>query len=133
MRICINIQKISLFHLFIPQIQSILESHRHTSHTHFWAYSKTPIFDHGKPKHFQSTFNFCEFVSTCKKWGCFLDWFWTNNWLKNLTNWLAESILAYTSGTRFFPKYRICVANKKRYFLAHFPNSKNPGLIRTTW
>ena len=155
--------EISLFHLFIFDIQSILESHDHTCHTHlrpcpskifltcfyflkicinikkisfsicsFLTYSQlspvtiwphpflamstsktfkhllicknfyqhpknqlipsvhssdtvnfrvhtwltTPIFDHNQPKNFQSAFNFCEFVSTCKKWSCFIYWFW---------------------------------------------------------
>ena len=29
----------------------------------------TPIFDHAQPNNFQSTINFCEFVSSCKKCG----------------------------------------------------------------
>ena len=56
----------------------------------------TPIFDHDQPINFRSTFNFYEFVSTCKKWGCFIDLFWENTWFKNPVIWLAESILVYT-------------------------------------
>ena len=41
-------KKMSSFHLFILEVQSILESYDQTGH----------------PKIFWSTFNFCEFVST---------------------------------------------------------------------
>ena len=54
-------------------------------------------------KNFQSTFRSCEFVSTCKKWGCFINVIWRNSIFKNPAIWLAESILAYISGTGFFP------------------------------
>ena len=54
--ICIKMPKISLFHLFILQIQSILKSHHMTGHTHF---------DHANPKNFQ--INFHEIVTACKK------------------------------------------------------------------
>ena len=131
--ICINMQKISLFRLFILQIQSILESHHQTGHAHFllcpsqnfqlsfilheffpacntsghyicsflryksrvWDRVKrksqspetrlaSPIFfDHTLTKTVSSTFNFCEFPSTCKKWDCFIHLFWKNNWFKN--------------------------------------------------
>ena len=39
----------------------------------------TPIFDHAKPKNFRPTFNFCEFVSTSKKCGCFIYLLWRNS------------------------------------------------------
>ena len=39
----------------------------------------TPIFDHAKPKNFRLTFNFCEFVSTRKKCGCFIYLLWRNS------------------------------------------------------
>ena len=39
----------------------------------------TPIFDHVKPKNFRPTFNFCEFVSTSKKCGCFIYLLWRNS------------------------------------------------------
>ena len=32
----------------------------------------TTIFDHAQSKNFQSIFNFCEFVATCKILGCFI-------------------------------------------------------------
>ena len=52
--------KISLmFHQFIFQIQSILESNHQTGHTHF--------FDHVHLKNVQSSFNLCETVPVCKK------------------------------------------------------------------
>ena len=34
--ICTSMQKMRLFHLFSFEIQSILESHDQTGHTHFW-------------------------------------------------------------------------------------------------
>ena len=140
---CINVQKISYFHLFVFELQSIFESRDQTGYTHFWLrspqkfsitfyftwictrmqisvnstcsflrYSQfwspvtklaTLIFDHAKAKNFRRTFNFCEFVSACKKWGCFIDLFLRNSWIKNLVIWLAENILVYISKTRFFP------------------------------
>ena len=56
--ICTSMQKISLLHLFIYEIQSIWESHDHTGHTHFLSFH---------PKKIWSAFNFCEYVLTCKK------------------------------------------------------------------
>ena len=44
MSICINLQKISLFHMFILLIQSIFESHHMTSYVHF---------NHANPKIFK--------------------------------------------------------------------------------
>ena len=48
-----------------------------------------PYFDHAQPKTFRKTFNFCAFLSKCKKWGCFIDLLLRNNWLKscNLVGW----------------------------------------------
>ena len=104
-------KSVYLFHLFILQMQLILESHHQTGHTHFWPCTfltmtthisvwncasmqknnlvpsvlshdivnfspetrlATLIFDYDLTKTFQSTFNFCEFVSTYKKWDCFI-------------------------------------------------------------
>ena len=118
-------QKISFFHLFILQIQSILEFHHmtfgHTNLLHFQSpfnlyrfvsackksvnsiisflryiqfYSPDttlaiPIFDHAQSKKLQSTFNFCQFVSTYLKWGCFITLFWRRLGLKILqSDWL---------------------------------------------
>ena len=113
--------KISLFHLLILQIQSVLEF-RHLKD--FWSpfnlwkivracktsvnsiglflrYNQfkspqtrltVPIFYHAQTKNLWSTFNFCEFVSTSKKWGCFIDLFWRSNWF-NPPIWLAEQEL----------------------------------------
>ena len=79
----------SLSHLFILQIQSILESfhllicmnlYQHVKIIRIqrpdWPY---PYFDHVQPKYFRTTFKFCEFVSTCKKSGCFMNFFWRNS------------------------------------------------------
>ena len=51
-------KKISLFHLFNFEIQSILVSHDQTGQIHFWPCPH---------KKFWSTSNFCESVSTSKK------------------------------------------------------------------
>ena len=45
-------------------------------------------------------------VSICKKCGCLVDYFWRNAWFKNPIIWMALSILAYISGTPFFPNRR---------------------------
>ena len=34
--------------------------------------------------------------------------FWRNSWFKNPSIWLAESILAYISGIRYFPVWYLC-------------------------
>ena len=53
----INMQKTSYtFHLFILQIQSILQSHHQTSCTHFWPYQAQKV-----------SIIFCEIVPACKK------------------------------------------------------------------
>ena len=69
-----------------------------------WA---NPYFDHAQPKYFQTIFTFCEFVSACKNLGCFINLFWRNSWFKNPEIWLGQSILAYISGTRFFPNIEL--------------------------
>ena len=91
----------------ILQIESILESHHMTGHIHFWPH---------QPLNFQRPFNLHEFVPACKKpvnsWDTvnlwvqrpdLLNMLWRNSSFRNYAIWLAESILAYISGTRFFP------------------------------
>ena len=108
--------KISLFHLFILQIESILESHHMTGHIHFWP---------RQPLNFQRPFNLHEFVPACKKSVNSLDTvnvraqgpdllnlLWRNSLFRNYAIWLAESILAYISVTRFFPN-RICAGTQQ--------------------
>ena len=107
-----NMPKISLFHLFILQIESILESHHMTGHIHFWP---------RQPLNFQRPFNLHEFVPACKKsvnsWDTvnlrvqrpdLLNLLWRNSSFTNYAIWLAESILAYISGTRFSQTYDLC-------------------------
>ena len=55
--ICINMHKISLFHLFLLQIQLLLELPHQTGHAHF---------NHAHSKNFQLTFDLEEFVPACK-------------------------------------------------------------------
>ena len=51
-----------------------------------------PIFNYAQPKQKnRSTFNFCAFVSTCKKTSCLIDLFRRNGSFKNPAIWLAES------------------------------------------
>ena len=54
-------QKISLFHLFIFEIQSILESHDQTGYIHYWPYPPK------KKKKNSSNFNFREFSKNSVK------------------------------------------------------------------
>ena len=85
----------------------ILEFHDQTGHIHFW-----PC----RPLNFQRPFNLDEFVPACRKsvnsWDTvnlrvqrsdLLNLLWRNSSFRNYAIWLAESILAYISGTRFFP------------------------------
>ena len=65
--------KISSYHLFILEIQSILESCDQSGHAH--------------PKFFWSTFNLWEFVSTSKKSGYFIDLLLRYGLLKNPAIW----------------------------------------------
>ena len=73
---------------------------------HFWETVNFRLLWPGWPHpfltmtNFWSTFNLCEFVSTCKKSGYFIDLFWRYGWLKNPAIWLAENILAHISGTK---------------------------------
>ena len=73
------------------------------------------IFDHDHPKRFWSTFDLCEFVSTCKESGYFITFFWRYSWLKNPAIWLAENILAHISGTKIFPIMPFVQKQGKKY------------------
>ena len=121
---CITMQKISLFHLFILQIQSILESQDQIGRTSF---------KHIQPKKLQSTFNFCEFVSRCKKWDCFINLLCTNSYFKILqSDWVTAfwQISWNTTNNRNFNhrtnsiKYFFKLIKKHIFdlFLAHFSN-----------
>ena len=65
-----------------------------------WPDWHRPFLTMPTPKKFWSTFNLCEFVSTSKKSGYFIDLFWSYGWLKNPAIWLAENNLAHISGTK---------------------------------
>ena len=96
-------KKINYFDQFFLEIQSILESRDQIGYNHFWPCP---------PITFQSIFNFCEFISTYKKWGCFIDLLWRNAWFKTPTIWMIGRILAYISETKFFQDlYRNTVNN----------------------
>ena len=51
-----------------------------------------------------------------------LNLLWRNSLFKNHVIWLAESILAYISGTRFFPTIGLCsnTANNKHFIIEQF-------------
>ena len=83
-------QKISLFYLFILEIQLVLEFRNQTGHTHSW-----PL----PPKHFLTNFSLRKFVSTGKKSRYFTDL--EICLIKNSCN-LTEKILDYISGTKNF-------------------------------
>ena len=67
------------FILSIHSWDTVLESRDQTGYTHL-----------------------CEFISTSKKSGYFIDLFWRSGWLENPAIWLAENILAHISGTKIF-------------------------------
>ena len=68
--------------------------------------------DHAHPKYFWSTFNLCEFISTCKKHGYFKDLFWKYGWLKILQ---SENTLAHTLGTKRYPNMGFGTKNNINY------------------
>ena len=70
-------------HSWVLEIQSILECHDHINHTHSGQAHR---------QIFWSTFNLCQFVSTCEKSGSCTDLFSRYGWLKNPAIWLAENI-----------------------------------------
>ena len=95
-----------------------------------------PICDHDQPKHFRSTFDFCESLSKSKKkiiikMGCLIHLFQRNGRFKNRAIWLDESILGYISRTRFssnlgFVQEQAICANNINFhypypYLIHFP------------
>ena len=90
--ICTTMQKISSFHLFILEIQPIFESCDQTGHAN--------------PKIFWSTFNLCEFVSTCKKSRY---WFAMEIWLiKKFCNLIGREHFGPYLKNQNVPKYGIC-------------------------
>ena len=61
------------------------------------------------------TFNLCDFVSTCKKTGYFIDFFWKYGWLKNPAIWLDENIFAHISGNKISPNMGFVQEHNKYY------------------
>ena len=98
------------------------------------------ISNHVHPKLFWSTFNSCEFVSTCKKSGYFMDFIWRCGWLKNPAIWLAENILAHTQKPKFFLIWNLCRnrANNINFIIAQtyakfFPQIQKPLFLIRFW
>ena len=87
------------FYLLIPYFHISVHLVTPTAQSPVWLnpFSTMPTL-----KKLQAPFNSCEFVSTCKKWGCFIKMFWRNSWFENPAIWFNESILTYISGTKFF-------------------------------
>ena len=97
-----SMQNISQFHLFILQIQSILESRDQIGHTHFLTMS------------IQKFLISLWFLSICiSMQKMTLPLIFVNSAI-----WLAESILVNISGTRFFPKTGLCriTANNVNFY-----------------
>ena len=122
----------------------------------------TSISDHVNRKNFWSTFNLCEFVSTSKKSGSFIDLFWRYGWLKILQSDWLRTFWPISQQPVFSQTWDLCrnIANnilfhyrtysvkindkifqyiQKALFLAHFPNFvgkklflENPALSHTT-
>ena len=110
--------KISSFHLFILQIDSILESHHMNDHIHFWP---------SQPLNFQRPFNLHEFVPAYKKsvnfWDTvnvrvqrldLLNLLWTSSSSRNYAIWVTEYFDLYLRN-KIFPKQDLCrnTANNK--------------------
>ena len=96
-----TLKEISLFHLFILQIESILESHHMTGHIDFLTTPPAKIFNvcYNQLK----SVNSWDTVNFRVQRPDLLNLLWRNSSFRNYAIWLAESILAYISGTRFFP------------------------------
>ena len=92
----------------VHSIHSFLRYTNQTGYTHFWLFP---------PNIFWSTFNLCEFVSTCKKIRV-LHWFALEiyGWFKNPAMWLAENILAYISGTNIFQNMKFVLEHRNKNF-----------------
>ena len=69
----------------------------------------TPIFDHAYPKSFWSTFSLCEFASI----RLFHRFLLETQLKKYPAIWLAENILAHTSGTKIFPYWGFVQEHRK--------------------
>ena len=99
--IFINTPKTSLFHYFLFEIKPVLVSLGQSCHTHFWP---------GPPRYFWTNFRvFHQAFSTV-----FLIFvFWRYSQFKNPAIWLAKTILAHISGTRFFPSMGLVLEYSK--------------------
>ena len=94
-------KKITLFHLFILQIESILEPHHMTGHIHFLTIPTPKIFNvcYNQLK----SVNSWDTVNFRFQRPDLFNLLWRNSSFRNYAIWLAQSILACISGTRFFP------------------------------
>ena len=97
MCICTNMPKISQFYQFTLEIKSILEPKDQIGHTHFPPWP-TKFF----------LINFCEFVSTCKKAGYFIDCFWWYDWLKNPAIWMLSRIWPISQEQKLSQIWNLC-------------------------
>ena len=101
--ITVNLAFPSLYHHTKNQFIPLLSFYNTVSLRILGPEWPNPIFDHTHTDILLSTFNFHEFVSTCKKSGYFIILFKIYIWLRNPAIWLAKGIWVHISGTRFCP------------------------------
>ena len=96
-------QKISLFQVFILEINSVLESRKQMDHTHFSPFPSKILL---------IKIFFFELVSTCKKLGYFTDLFRRFRSFRNAAIWLSESFGPYLRN-KIFTKHRLCTETQQ--------------------
>ena len=141
-------------HKFILKMQQILGSHGRTScvifpeflpacenpfipSVHSWdkvnftvqrLNCPHPILTKPNEKIFGQLLIFCDFVSTCKKWGHFINFFWKYSWFKNPSIWFAENLWPKSQEQDFF-QHRICTKFRE----IEWSNSKKRPRLTTGW
>ena len=108
---CMNFNKHAKNQL-IPYVhsyeKSILKTRDQIAHNQFWPCST---------KKFSTNFYFLGICINMQKRGYFINLFWGNSCFENPVIWLAESILACISGTRFFPIWDLCKNTTNKFSL----------------
>ena len=104
--ICTSMQKISSFHPFILDWDTV-------NFRVQWPDWPHPFLTILNQKIFDQFFNLCEFVSTCKKPGYFIDLFWKYDWL-NLIGW--ENFGPYLKNKKFSQIWDLCRNTAKNIY-----------------
>ena len=104
-----NMPKISLFHLLIHQIESILESHHMTGNIYFWPHQLL---------NFQRPFNLHKFVPACQKSANSWDTVNLRVQRQDLLNllWRNSSLRNYFGlhlRNKIFPEHRLCAGTQQ--------------------